>query len=217
MSLLSDRDIRREFEKQNIEIATPAIAGNESWRLQPASIELTLNGADDALLGYASDSWATLPGNGIRGTLQHHAIIDPEAPPPLVRKSWWIGTDGRAEYMLQPGEFLLGSTAERIRLGAAIYGSVEGKSSLGRMGLMIHITAGHIDPGWDGVITLEFFNAAPRPIRLRAGMRVAQLLVGRMSSPSERPYGHEQLGSHYQGSVGTVQALSVTLNGVKHG
>jgi dCTP deaminase len=147
---------------------------------------------------------------GVRKTLVHHAIIDPERPPPLVVKPWWVGDEGkRRSYLLQPGEFLLGSTDEAIDLDNGLYGSVEGKSSLGRLGLMIHATAGHVDPGWVGRITLEFFNAAPRPIRLWAGMRVAQLLVGRLSSPSERSYGDEDLGSHYQDSLGTVQAASV--------
>jgi dCTP deaminase len=214
MSLLSDRDIVRNQVALNIGFGHPDREGEpmEPWRLQPASIELTLNGEDDSLLGYALDAWSTLPGEGgIRRTLVHHAIIDPESPPPLVTKPWWAGDDGkRRSYLLQPGEFLLGSTAEGVALSNGLYGTVEGKSSLGRLGLMIHITAGHVDPGWRGRLTLEFFNAAPRPIRLWAGMRVAQLLVGRLSSPSERSYGDETLGSHYQDSPGTVQGVSVT-------
>lgn len=217
MSLLSDRDIAREFERGSLGITGWHPDGPESWRLQPASFELTLNGEVNSLLGYSLDPWQTAYVSGRRfgkgdvgPKIVHHAIIDPEDPPPLVVKPWWISEkDQRRSYMLQPGEFLLGSTTEHVSLGAGLYGAVEGKSSLGRMGLMIHITAGHIDPGWSGQITLEFFNAAPRPIRLWAGMRVAQLLVGRMSSPSERSYGDESLGSHYQASLSTVQAASV--------
>ena len=85
-----------------------------------------------------------------------------------------------------------------------ILGKLEGKSTLGRLGLMIHSTAGYVDPGWDGEITLELSNVATLPIVLHPGMRIGQMSFERMSSPSERPYGSKGLGSHYQGQSGAT-------------
>ena len=106
-------------------------------------------------------------------------------------------------FILHPGEFVLGTTLERLTLPDDIVARIEGKSSLGRLGLLIHATAGFVDPGWsNGQITLELSNVAPLPIRLWPGMKIAQLSFMRMDAPAERPYGHPELGSKYQGQKG---------------
>lgn len=105
-------------------------------------------------------------------------------------------------FVLHPGEFVLASTLEVITLGTHLAGRLEGKSSLGRLGLLTHSTAGFIDPGFSGHVTLELSNVATLPIRLWPGMRVGQLCIFRLSSPSEHPYGSEVYGSRYQGQRG---------------
>ncbi len=105
-------------------------------------------------------------------------------------------------FILHPGEFVLGSSRERVRLSDDLVSRVEGKSSLGRLGLLIHSTAGFIDPAWDGCITLELSNVNTLPITLYPGMRVGQLSFFELSSPAERPYGSPELGSRYQGQSG---------------
>ena len=109
---------------------------------------------------------------------------------------------GDEAFILHPGEFVLGSTRERIRLPDDMVSRVEGKSSLGRLGLLIHSTAGFIDPAWDGHITLELSNVNTIPITLYAGMRIGQLSFFPLSSPAEHPYGSPELGSSYQGQTG---------------
>jgi len=102
-------------------------------------------------------------------------------------------------FILHPGEFVLGSTLERVTLPDDLVARLEGKSSLGRLGLLIHSTAGFIDPGFDGHVTLELSNVANLPIALYHGMRIGQISFFRMSSPVERPYGSPELRSRYQG------------------
>jgi dCTP deaminase len=103
-------------------------------------------------------------------------------------------------FVLDPGEFALGVTIERVKLPAHILGRVEGRSSIGRTGLFVHITAGFIDPGFDGRITLEFYNGAPRPIEIPFGFRVCQLALQRLALPCVRPYGAAR-GSKYVGET----------------
>lgn len=105
-------------------------------------------------------------------------------------------------FVLHPGEFVLGATFERVTLGADLAGRLEGKSSLGRLGLLTHSTAGFIDPGFIGHITLELSNVANLPITLWPGMKIGQLCIFRLSSPAERPYGSAGVGSKYQGQRG---------------
>jgi dCTP deaminase len=105
-------------------------------------------------------------------------------------------------FILHPGEFVLASTAERLSLADDLVARIEGKSSLGRLGLLIHSTAGFIDPGFDGHITLELSNVANLPITLYAGMRIGQVSFLTMTTPAERPYGSGELGSKYQGQRG---------------
>lgn len=109
---------------------------------------------------------------------------------------------GVEPFMLHPGEFVLGSTLERIAVPDDLVGRVEGKSSLGRLGLLIHSTAGFIDSGFDGHITLELANVASLPITLYPGMKIGQVSFMQMTSPAERPYGSGAHGSKYQGQRG---------------
>lgn len=105
-------------------------------------------------------------------------------------------------FMLHPGEFVLGSTFERIGVPDDLVARVEGKSSLGRLGLLIHSTAGFVDPGFDGHITLELSNVANLPITLYPGMKIGQISFMRMTTPADHPYGTGALGSKYQGQRG---------------
>jgi dCTP deaminase len=210
VSILSDRDIAKALGHGSIRISAPGTEAEdwerESWRIQPASFEMTLSGRQNSLLGYGREMFEYR-----NGRPKSVVIVDPEDPPKMVRREWLLQEpSGRSYYVLQPGEFLLASLAERLTLvDACLCASIEGKSSLGRLGLAVHCTARYIDPGWDGELTLEFSNHSPRPIRLWAGMRVAQVRFERLSSAPERLYGTEDLGSHYGGSLGTVQAASV--------
>ncbi|MFB6392594.1 dCTP deaminase [Polymorphospora lycopeni] len=111
-------------------------------------------------------------------------------------------------FVLHPGEFVLASTLETITLSTGLAGRLEGKSSLGRLGLMTHSTAGWIDPGFTGHITLELSNVATLPILLWPGMRIGQLCVFRLSSPAEHPYGSATAGSRYQGQRGPTASRS---------
>ncbi|MEO6653118.1 MAG: dCTP deaminase [Ilumatobacteraceae bacterium] len=110
--------------------------------------------------------------------------------------------DANASFMLHPGEFVLGSTLERVAVPDDLVGRVEGKSSLGRLGLLIHSTAGFIDAGFDGHITLELANVASLPITLYPGMKIGQVSFMQMTTPAENPYGKGAKGSKYQGQHG---------------
>jgi dCTP deaminase len=105
-------------------------------------------------------------------------------------------------FILHPGEFVLGSTLETVRLADDLVARLEGKSSLGRLGLLIHSTAGFVDPGWDGHVTLELSNVANLPITIYHGMKIGQLSFMQLSEAAERPYGSGGLGSKYQGQKG---------------
>jgi dCTP deaminase len=109
-------------------------------------------------------------------------------------------------FVLHPGEFVLGSTVESVTLGPAHVARLEGKSSLGRLGLMCHATAGWIDPGFSGRITLELSNVANLPIRIYPGMPIGQLSFARLSSPAAHPYGSDAAGSKYQGQDGPTES-----------
>ena len=105
-------------------------------------------------------------------------------------------------FVLHPGEFVLGSTLERVRLPDDLVARVEGKSSLGRLGLLVHATAGYVDPGWDGHLTMELSNVSNLPIRLYYGMKIGQLSFLQLTTPADRPYGSPELRSKYQGQTG---------------
>lgn len=100
--------------------------------------------------------------------------------------------------MLHPDKFVLGSTLERVKLSDDLVARVEGKSSIGRLGLLVHATADYVDPGWGGQLTLELSNVAPLPIRLYCGMKVGQLSFQNLTTLADRPYGHPDLKSRYQ-------------------
>ena len=174
--LLSDRDLRAAIADGRL-----GIDPYEPELVQPSSIDLRL---DHVLL-----AWHTDPAP---------ALIDPAEAPKMLRLFLY---DGK-QYALPSGRMVLASTVEHITLGSDLAGRVEGKSSLGRLGLAAHVTAGFIDPGFSGHITLELVNHAPCPILLYPGMRIGQLCVIPMSSPVEQPYGATGLNSHYQGQRG---------------
>ncbi len=129
-----------------------------------------------------------------------YPFIDVKQPMPDLTELVEID-DGRA-FILHPGEFVLGATLERISLPDDLVARLDGKSSLGRLGLQVHSTAGLADPGFTGQITLELSNMTRLPISLYPGMRVAQLVFEMLSTPADRPYGHGGLGSKYQGQSG---------------
>lgn len=110
-----------------------------------------------------------------------------------------VNASSEEPFVLHPGEFVLGTTVERIVLPDDLVARLEGKSSLGRLGLLIHSTAGYVDPGWDGKLTLELSNVANLPIVLMPGMAIGQISFSQMTTPVERPYGSPGLGSKYQG------------------
>jgi len=113
-----------------------------------------------------------------------------------------VEADDGQPFVLHPGEFVLGSTLERVRLPDDLVARLEGKSSLGRLGLLIHSTAGFIDPGWDGHVTLELSNVANLPITIYHGMKIGQISFMRMTEPARAPYGSDKIGSKYQGQRG---------------
>lgn len=168
---MSDRDIRFALKLGRL-----AIAPLDPADIQPASVDVHLG---SRLLAFP---------DGL-------AEIDPHAPPEM-RMRWEVDA-----FWLDPGEVVLYELTEHLRLPADMVARVEGKSSLARLGLTVHLTAGYVDPGWDGRLTLELKNehVATR-LLLRAGMKIAQLSFHRLSSPAERPYGASGLGSHYQHS-----------------
>ena len=116
-------------------------------------------------------------------------------------------------FVLHPGEFVLGTTVERVALPDDIVARLEGKSSLGRLGLLIHSTAGYVDPGWEGQLTLELSNTANLPIVLTPNMPIGQISFSTMTTPVDRPYGTPGLGSHYQGQTDPTPSRSHVRRG----
>jgi dCTP deaminase len=114
---------------------------------------------------------------------------------------------GDEPFILHPGEFVLGSTLERVGLPDDLVARLEGKSSLGRLGLLIHSTAGYVDPGWDGNLTLELSNVANLPITLYDGMKIGQISFQRLTSPVEVAYGDDRIGSRYRGQRDPTASL----------
>ena len=179
--VLSDHDIKIELASGRI-----VLEPFDEHLIQPASIDVRL-GRDFRVFRNSS-----------------HVFIDPQTHQPDLTEQIVVGADDA--FVLHPGQFALGTTLERIAVPDDILGKLEGKSSLGRLGLMIHSTAGYVDPGWEGEITLELSNVATLPIVLHPGMRIGQMSFERMTSPVERPYGSAGLGSHYQGQSGASPA-----------
>lgn len=180
--VLSDRTIKEELAAGRI-IVEP----HDPRDIQPASIDLHL---DRKLLVFRN---SRLP------------YIDLRKPLPELMEGLEIPGDD--PFILHPGEFVLASTLERIALPHDIVARLEGKSSLGRIGLLIHSTTGYVDPGWDGHLTLELSNVARLPITLYYGMRIGQISFLRMTTPVDRPYGSKELGSRYQGQKDPTASL----------
>ncbi|MEV6212669.1 dCTP deaminase [Kitasatospora sp. NPDC051914] len=181
--LLSDKDIRTEIDKGRVVIDPfdPAM-------VQPSSIDVRL------------DRFFRVFEN------HRYPHIDPsEEQPDLTRL---VEPEGDEAFILHPGEFVLASTFEVITLPEDVASRLEGKSSLGRLGLLTHSTAGFIDPGFSGHVTLELSNVATLPIKLYPGMKIGQLCLFRLSSPAEHPYGSERYGSRYQGQRGPTPSRS---------
>lgn len=132
--------------------------------------------------------------------------IDPAVDQPDLTRL--VEVDAMESFVLHPGEFVLGATYEAVTLPDDIAARLEGKSSLGRLGLLTHSTAGFIDPGFSGHVTLELSNVATLPITLWPGMKIGQLCFFRLSSPAEHPYGSNQYGSRYQGQRGPTASRS---------
>lgn len=175
--LLSDGDMRAAIERQALRIDP-----FREDRLQPASYDVTLSG--DFL------------------AIDTQTVVDPLDRATLTTNKKFVPTGSWLDIL--PGRFYLATTVEVVGLDASLAARVEGKSTLGRCGLAIHTTAGWIDPGFTGQVTLELSNVGPAPIRLRPGMAIGQLCVFALRTPSDRPYGSPGLGSHYQGQVGTT-------------
>jgi dCTP deaminase len=175
--VLSDRTIRREIEAGRI-LIEPLGEG----AIQPASVDLRLG----HLFRVFRNS--QIP------------FIDVKKDYPDLTEL--VEIDDERPFILHPGEFALAVTLERVRLPDDIVGRLEGKSSLGRLGLIIHSTAGYVDPGWDGALTLELSNIANLPITLYHGMKVSQISFLRLTEPAEHPYGTKEAGSKYQGQEG---------------
>ena len=132
--------------------------------------------------------------------------IDPSLDQPDLTRL--VEVDASEPFVLHPGEFVLGATYEVVTLPDDIAARLEGKSSLGRLGLLTHSTAGFIDPGFSGHVTLELSNVATLPITLWPGMKIGQLCFFRLSSPAEHPYGSDKYGSRYQGQRGPTASRS---------
>ncbi|MBM7784131.1 dCTP deaminase [Tenggerimyces flavus] len=181
--LLSDRDIRVEIDKGRV-----VLDPYDADLIQPSSVDVRM------------DRFFRVFEN------HRYPHIDPaEEQPDLTRQ---VEPDGNEPFILHPGEFVLASTYEVITLPDDIAARLEGKSSLGRLGLLTHSTAGFIDPGFSGHVTLELSNVATLPIKLWPGMKIGQLCFFRLSSPAEHPYGSGVYGSRYQGQRGPTPSRS---------
>lgn len=175
--VLSDRSIRDAIASGRI-----VIEPFDETCLQPASVDLRL---DNTFLVFKHT---------------RHGYID--LADELGDLTELVEAPAGEPFMLHPGEFVLGSTLERVTLGPDLVGRLEGKSSLGRLGLLTHVTAGFCDPGFSGHLTLEMTNVSNLPITLYKGMRVGQISFFEMTTPSERPYGSVGLESRYQDQRG---------------
>lgn len=181
--LLSDRDIRSGVEEGRIRL--------DPWddaMVQPSSVDVRLDKVFRIFENH------------------RYQVIDPAVDQSDMTREWVA--EGDEPFVLHPGEFVLGATWERVALGPDVAARLEGKSSLGRLGLLTHSTAGFIDPGFDGHVTLELSNVASLPLILHPGMKIGQLCFFQLSSPAEHPYGSSAAGSHYQGQRGPTPSRS---------
>lgn len=181
--LLSDRDIAAEINSGRVKVEP-----YDSKMIQPSSVDVRLDRFFRVFENHKYES------------------IDPSLEQPDLTREISVGAD--EFFILHPGEFVLASTYEVVTLPDDIAGRLEGKSSLGRLGLLTHSTAGFIDPGFSGHITLELSNVANLPVKLYPGMKIGQLCLIKLSSAAEHPYGSEKYGSRYQGQRGPTASRS---------
>ena len=181
--LLSDGDIRAEVAAGRVKVEPFTEA-----MIQPSSVDVRL------------DRFFRVFEN------HKYSVIDPSIEQADLTREVAVAPD--EFFILHPGEFVLASTYEVITLPDDIAGRLEGKSSLGRLGLLTHSTAGFIDPGFSGHITLELSNVANLPVKLFPGMKIGQLCLIKLSSPAEHPYGSAVYGSRYQGQRGPTPSKS---------
>ncbi|MEI7560864.1 MAG: dCTP deaminase [Actinomycetes bacterium] len=181
--LISDRDIRAEIAAGRVKVEPFTEA-----MVQPSSVDVRL------------DRFFRVFEN------HKYEVIDPSKEQPELTRE--VAVAPNEFFILHPGEFVLASTYEVITLPDDIAGRLEGKSSLGRLGLLTHSTAGFIDPGFSGHITLELSNVANLPVKLFPGMKIGQLCLIKLSSPAEHPYGSAVYGSRYQGQRGPTPSKS---------
>ena len=181
--LLSDRDIRAEVDAGRV-----VLDPYEPEMVQPSSIDVRL------------DRYFRLFDN------HKYPVIDPAEEQPELTRLVEVAPD--EAFVLHPGEFVLASTYEFVTLPDDVSSRLEGKSSLGRLGLLTHSTAGFIDAGFSGHVTLELSNVATLPIKLWPGMKIGQLCFFRLSSAVEHPYGSDRYGSRYQGQRGPTASRS---------
>ncbi len=179
--ILSDRDIKKEIECRNI-----VLKPFDPECVQPSSVDVHL---DNRFLVFVNT---------------HHSLIDVKKDMSGLNREVVIDDDN--PLILHPSEFILGSTMEHRTLPNNIAARIEGKSSLGRLGLLIHSTAGYVDPGWSGNLTLELSNVSKLPIALYPGMKIGQISFTRMTSEVENPYGSARLGSKYQGQTRPLES-----------
>ncbi|MEA2340589.1 MAG: dCTP deaminase [Solirubrobacteraceae bacterium] len=180
-SVLSDGTIRRLVAEGAIKL--------DPWdpgMVQPASVDLRLGDSFRVFHNFRVES------------------IDLADPPTNLTEHVKVG-EGES-FVIHPGEFVLGRTLEWVELPDDVVARIEGKSSLGRLGLIVHATAGFVDPGWRGTLTLEITNLTRVPIVLWPGKPIAQLSFMTLDAPAERPYGHPDLGSHYHGQVDATES-----------
>jgi dCTP deaminase len=181
--LLSDRDIAAEIKSGRVKVDP-----FEPKMIQPSSVDVRL------------DRFFRVFEN------HKYEVIDPSIEQSDLTREVAVAPDDF--FILHPGEFVLASTYEVITLPDDIAGRLEGKSSLGRLGLLTHSTAGFIDPGFSGHITLELSNVANLPVKLYPGMKIGQLCLIKLSSSAEHPYGSALYGSRYQGQRGPTPSKS---------
>ncbi|HEY8768657.1 MAG TPA: dCTP deaminase [Dehalococcoidia bacterium] len=177
MSVLSDRSIKKALAAGRL-----GIEPLDEQAIQPASVDLRL---DSVFRVFRTTSRPYVDVAQDVDDLTELVEISPEEP-----------------FVIHPGSFCLGSTLETITIPNDIVARVDGKSSLGRLGLLVHATAGYVDPGWTGKLTLELSNQSQMPIALYYGMRIAQISFIELTTAVDRPYGSEELGSKYQGQTG---------------
>ncbi len=178
--ILSDRDIKEEIRSGRVKIDSDQTL--EQMHIAASSLDLRL-------------------GNTFK--LYEHsrfAILDPMKPESFAGNMRTIVVPSGEPFIVQPGEFVLGVTCETVTVPDDLVVRVEGRSSLGRLGIIIHSTAGFVDPGFSGTITLEISNLNRLPVALYPGMRICQIAFEKMTSPAETPY-NKKVGSKYQGQV----------------